>query len=214
MQPACCGSWGTTRPIRFAVATGSSGIPGSCSGWPPVWQIAQGMKAQHLTKTKASRYEPQINRSYQDLATHYGAAVLPTRPYKPRDKAKAEIGVQVVERWILARLRHFQFFSLVDLMVRVDVRKHGQGLTKKVCSGASTDSRCCKRPPRPRGTTPIRALGLIRPRAKQRARDFAVRWPLLASDRTMALAVAIGDRRADPHRCRNQARRKAKCRRP
>ncbi|MDD3761435.1 MAG: IS21 family transposase [Acidithiobacillus sp.] len=65
--------------------------------------------------TKASRYEPEINRSYRDLARHYGAVVLPTRPYKPKDKAKVEVGVLIVERWILARLRHFQFFSLAEL---------------------------------------------------------------------------------------------------
>ena len=52
--------------------------------------------------TKACRYEPDLNRSYQDLATHYGVAVVPARPGKPRDKAKVEVGVQVVERWIVA----------------------------------------------------------------------------------------------------------------
>ncbi len=46
---------------------------------------------------------------------HYGTAVVPARPYKPRDKAKVEVGVQVVQRWILARLRHQQFFSLAEL---------------------------------------------------------------------------------------------------
>lgn len=49
------------------------------------------------------------------MARHYGAAILPTRPYKPKDKAKVEVGVQVVERWILARLRHCRFFSLGEL---------------------------------------------------------------------------------------------------
>ncbi|MBU2769161.1 IS21 family transposase [Acidithiobacillus ferrivorans] len=81
-------------------------------GGVPVLLVPDNLKA---AVTKASRYEPEINRSYQDLATHYGAVVLPTRPYKPKDKAKVEVGVQVVERWILARLRHFQFFSLMDL---------------------------------------------------------------------------------------------------
>ena len=81
-------------------------------GGAPVLLVPDNLKA---AVTKASRYEPQINRSYQDLATHYGAVVLPTRPYKPKDKAKVEVGVQVVERWILARLRHFQFFSLPEL---------------------------------------------------------------------------------------------------
>ena len=55
---------------------------------------------------KAHRYEPRLNRTYRELGEHYGVAILPARPAKPRDKAKAETGVQVVERWILARLRH------------------------------------------------------------------------------------------------------------
>lgn len=65
--------------------------------------------------SKACRYEPDLNATYSEFATHYGLAVLPTRPYKPRDKAKVEIGVQVVERWILARLRNLSFFSLSEL---------------------------------------------------------------------------------------------------
>jgi transposase len=56
--------------------------------------------------TKPSRYEPGINRSYQDLAEHYGCVVLPTRIIKPRDKDKAEVAVQIVERFVLAKLRH------------------------------------------------------------------------------------------------------------
>lgn len=65
--------------------------------------------------SKACRYDPQLNPSYQQLAEHYQLAVVPARPYKPKDKAKAEVGVQIVERWILARLRHHSFFSLGEL---------------------------------------------------------------------------------------------------
>ena len=61
------------------------------------------------------RYEPEINPTYQDLAQHYGTAVIPTRVRKPKDKAKVEVAVQVVERWILARLRNRTFFSLAEL---------------------------------------------------------------------------------------------------
>jgi transposase len=61
---------------------------------------------------RAHRYEPELNRTYADLAHHYGVAVLPARAARPRDKAKVEVGVQVVERWILARLRHHTFFAL------------------------------------------------------------------------------------------------------
>ena len=64
---------------------------------------------------KACRYEPELNRSYEELAVHYGIAILPARPYKPKDKAKAEVAVQIVERWILAVLRKQTFFSLAAL---------------------------------------------------------------------------------------------------
>jgi transposase len=65
--------------------------------------------------TAACRYEPGINRTYQEMAAHYGSAIVPTRVRKPRDKAKVEVAVQVVQRWVLARLRHRQFFSLAEL---------------------------------------------------------------------------------------------------
>ena len=65
--------------------------------------------------SKPCRYDPDINRNYQQLAAHYGVAIMPARPYKPQDKAKAEVGVQIIERWILARLRHQTFFSLAEL---------------------------------------------------------------------------------------------------
>ena len=64
---------------------------------------------------RACRYDPDINPTYQDMATHYGTAIIPTRPRHPRDNAKAESGVQVVEREVLAPLRHQTFFSLAEL---------------------------------------------------------------------------------------------------
>ncbi len=64
---------------------------------------------------RANWYEPGLNPTYQDLASHYGTAILPTRVRRPRDKAKVEAGVLVVERWILARLRHQRFASLAAL---------------------------------------------------------------------------------------------------
>ena len=65
--------------------------------------------------TRACFHEPMVNRTYADLARHYGTAILPARPYRPKDKAKAEVGVQIVGRWILARLRNRRFFSLAAL---------------------------------------------------------------------------------------------------
>lgn len=70
--------------------------------------LKAGVSSPHL-------YEPDLNPTYQDLAVHYGVAVVPARVRRPQDKAKAESGVQVAERWILARLRNRTFFSLADL---------------------------------------------------------------------------------------------------
>jgi transposase len=67
--------------------------------------------------TQAHRYEPDLNPTYQELAAHYGIAIVPARSRKPRDKAKVESAVLVVERWLLARLRQQQFFSLAELNV-------------------------------------------------------------------------------------------------
>lgn len=79
--------------------------------------------------TRACRYEPDLNRTYEEMASHYGVAVIPARRGKPRDKAKVEAGVLVVERWILAALRKRKFFSLdalnqaiAELLVRLNGR--------------------------------------------------------------------------------------------
>jgi transposase len=61
--------------------------------------------------SKAHRYEPLLNRTYAELAAHYGTAVMPARAGKPRDKAKVEVAVLIAERWILATLRNERFTS-------------------------------------------------------------------------------------------------------
>ena len=69
---------------------------------------------------RACLCEPQVNRTYAEMAAHYGSAVLPTRPRRPRDKAKVEAAVLVVERWILARLRDRRLYSLAELNAAID----------------------------------------------------------------------------------------------
>lgn len=69
--------------------------------------------------SKADRYEPVINDSYQSLASHYSTVVMPARPYKPKDKAKVENGVLLVERWLLARIRNETFHTMHALNVRL-----------------------------------------------------------------------------------------------
>ena len=81
-------------------------------GGVPELLVPDNLKA---AVTKADRYTPSINETYADLAAHYRTAVLPARPYKPKDKAKAEAAVLLVERWILARLRHQTFSTLAEL---------------------------------------------------------------------------------------------------
>lgn len=64
---------------------------------------------------KACRYEPVAQRTYAEMARHYETSILPARPRKPKDKAKVEVAVQIVQRWILARLRNRVFHSLESL---------------------------------------------------------------------------------------------------
>jgi transposase len=69
--------------------------------------------------TLPCRYEPGLQRTYEEFAAHVGTTILPARPKKPRDKAKVEVAVQVAERWILARLRHETFHALAALNTRI-----------------------------------------------------------------------------------------------
>jgi transposase len=80
---------------------------GSTEIWVPD-QLKSGV-------TRSCRYEPKVNRTYQGLAEHYEAVVIPARPRKPKDKAKVESAVLVAQRWILARLRDQTFFSIAEL---------------------------------------------------------------------------------------------------
>ena len=68
---------------------------------------------------EANRYDPKPQRAVAEFAAHYGTVVLPARPYRPQDKAKVEVAVQIVQRWILARLRNRRFFSLAELNVAI-----------------------------------------------------------------------------------------------
>ena len=75
--------------------------------------------------TKVCRYEPTLQRSYEDFANHYGTAIIPARPYKPRDKAKVEVAVKIAQRWIhrvfhsLSALNAAIRESMADLNARV-----------------------------------------------------------------------------------------------
>jgi transposase len=107
--------------FTFAFASWTQALPDWIDAHVRAFEAIGGVP--HLlvpdnTKTaviKACHYDPQINRAYADMAAHYGTAVLPARPRKPRDKAKVEQAVLIVERWLLGRLRHRTFYSLAEV---------------------------------------------------------------------------------------------------
>lgn len=70
--------------------------------------------------TRADNYDPDVNIDYAAMARHYGTAVMPTRGYKPKDKAHVELSVKLVQRWILARLRNFTFYSIAELNKEIE----------------------------------------------------------------------------------------------
>ena len=132
-MPVVCATTGEIRTAQifvavlgasnytFAEATWSQSLPDWLGshvrafeffGGTPVMLVPDNLKSG---VAKACRYDPELNPSYQQLASHNSVAVMPARPYKPKDKAKAEAGVLLVERWIMAKLRHQTFFSLAEL---------------------------------------------------------------------------------------------------
>jgi len=141
----------------FVAVLGASSFTFACATWSqalPDWigahvrafgyfgGVARQLVSDNLKAgvTRACFHEPGVNRTYTAMAAHYGTAVLPARPYRPRDKAKVEVGVQVVQRWILARLRHQRFFSLAELNSAIaelveqlnDRMMRGLGTTRRI----------------------------------------------------------------------------------
>lgn len=124
---------GKTRDAHIFVAVmGASSLSFACATWTeklPDWIAAHSAAFTFfggaprllvpdnakVAVIRACRFDPQVNRAYSDMARYYGAAVLPTRPRRPRDKAKVEACVGIVERWLFGRLRHQTFRSLADL---------------------------------------------------------------------------------------------------
>ena len=105
----------------FAEATWTQALPHWCASHVRALRFFHGVPELVIPDNLASavtrphRFEPDAHPTYTDLAEHYGFAILPARVRRPRDKAKVEVGVQIVERWILAALRHRIFFSLTEL---------------------------------------------------------------------------------------------------
>jgi len=111
--------------FTYARATWTQGLPDWIDAHAHAFQAIDGVP--HLlvpdnTKAaviKACLYDPLVNRTYAEMAAHYDTAILPARPRRPRDKAKVEQAVLVVERWLFGRLRHRTFYSLADVNVAI-----------------------------------------------------------------------------------------------
>lgn len=116
--------WGASHCL-YAEAQESQSLENWVMGHVRVFEffgaVPHGLVPDNLKAavTRAHRYDPDLNATYCALAEHYGIAVLPARPYKPKDKAKAEIGVQIVQRWIVAALRHYVFHSLGQMNAKI-----------------------------------------------------------------------------------------------
>jgi transposase len=107
--------------LTYAEATWTQSLPDWIGAHKRALRYFGGVTAMIVSDnlksgiTKACFYEPNVNRTYQEMADHYDTAVVPARPKKPRDKAKVEAGVQVATRWVIAKLRKRTFFTIAGL---------------------------------------------------------------------------------------------------
>ena len=105
----------------YVEASWTQSLPDWISSHVRAFEFFEGVPAQVVPDNlkaaviKACFHDPAINRTYGDMAAHYATAVIPTRPRKPKDKAKVEGAVLLAQRWILARLRNQRFFGLDEV---------------------------------------------------------------------------------------------------
>ena len=105
----------------YAEATWTQGLSDWIGAHTRAFAFVGGVSAMVVSDnlrsgiTKACFYEPQVNRTYAEMAAHYGTAIIPARPYRARDKAKVEVAVQIATQFIIAKLRNRQFFALSAL---------------------------------------------------------------------------------------------------
>lgn len=113
----------------YTEATFTQSLPdfvGSTIRWIGILRCGSGILVPDQLRSAVrgpDRHEPDINATYLEMAQHYGVAVMPARPGRPRDKAKVEVAVLIAQRWILARLRHRTFFSLAELNAAIAITR-------------------------------------------------------------------------------------------
>jgi transposase len=131
--------------LTYAEATWTQGLIDWIGAHVRMYAFYGGVAVQTVSDnlktgiTKACFYEPNVNRTYAEMAVHYRTAIVPARPRKPRDKAKVESAVQVATRWIIAKLRNRTFFSLAHL--NVAIRELVEQLNNRVTRHLGTSRR-------------------------------------------------------------------------
>ncbi|HKA58272.1 MAG TPA: IS21 family transposase [Gemmatimonadales bacterium] len=122
--------------FTYAEATWTQSLPDWIGSHTRAFSYFRGVSAMVVSDnlksgiTKACFYEPNVNRTYREMAKHYDTAIVPARPNKPKDKAKVEVGVQVAKRWIIAKLRKRKFFTLAEL--NAAIRECVEQINKRV----------------------------------------------------------------------------------
>lgn len=165
--------------------------------------------------TRAHRYAPDLNRTSTALAQHYGFAVIPARAAKPREKAKVAVGVQVVERWMLARLRHDTFFSLAEvhtalapLLATLNARPFKQWLGSRQALFATLDRPALR--PLPAQPYAYAAWQLARVNidyhVEVEGHDYAVPYTLVRQQLDVRLSAAVVERCATGNRVASHPR--------
>lgn len=104
-------------------------------GGVPEWVVPDNLRSG---VSRSCRYDPDINLTYQEFAVHYGVAVMPARARRPKDKSKVEVGVQLVERWIHAKLRTL-YFRLPRMFQELAIAKGDGRYASLLASFAKTD---------------------------------------------------------------------------
>ena len=175
----------------YAEATWTQALPNWIGSHSRAFAYFGGVAAQVVPDNlksgvvKACLYDPEINRTYAGMAAHYDTAIVPARPRKPRDKAKVEVSVQIVERWVLARLRNRRFFSLAELNQAIHERledlngretKH-LGASRRKLFKHSTDRRSSRCLPNPINT-PNGSSAAPASTTMSRSPSITIRFPI------------------------------------
>ena len=164
-------------------------------GGVPKFVVCDNLKA---AVTNPDRYDPGLNRTYAEMASHYGTAILAARPRRPKDKAKVEVAVQIAQRWVLARLRNQRFFSLAELnaaigmlVVELNARQmRGFGASRAELFAEIDSPKLGKLPDQPYTSLRAGSVAALRPTITSRSTAIGIP-PLIASSVNSSMCASL-----------------------